>query len=84
MVKFNNDISLQEGASDEVIKSNKMSIFSDKLTKVVSVFLMGAELDPAEFEGLGMKNSREYYAKLVRLMAAHKLTKTGKCNGGEE
>ena len=39
---------------------------------------MSVDLDPNDFEGFGLKNSKVYYAKLFRLMLAAKLTKVAR------
>ena len=45
---------------------------------ITDLFDLKVELNPDDFVGFGLKNSRVYFAKLAGLMAASNLSKEGK------
>ena len=56
-----------------------ISMFSpDELKAITDLFDPTVELNPDDFIGFGLKNSRVYFSKLARLMGDSKLTREGK------
>ena len=51
---------------------------ANELREVTKLFDMTHELNPDDFEGFGLRNSRVYFAKLVKLMTESNLSKVAK------
>ena len=59
-----------------------LSMFSPKELKAITdLFDLNVELNPDDFVGFGLKNSRVYFAKLARIMGEIELDERGKIHG---